>query len=531
MADLQDVSQVIAQVAYAVPDRQRVSQVIAQVAYTEPNILSDHPVLEATGSITGTWIPSNVFDGSLEATGSMDGYWLPPNLYAAFLDAVGSITSTLQIVSGTAAASGPWVFIPQGDKYGYVNNPNWAANTEQGFENVAVGPWPTIKAPNLSQSIRHLPCGYWHHNPGKTKEKLYICGNVNNALTSGLLYEMNASTGVLKKSFAEDIAGVYKTYYKITSFGTSLYTIARRTNADYSNQYSWIVEKYSNKILDWRVEHNLGNATDIAVNENGVFVCGSDFDALSSNLYTRLERRDRTTGALLQTVKVRRVGNTDTDYELATSLHLYGTKVYVCSDSTKSGVNNQRIIRSYLQTDLTPDAEISDAAKAFPLPPLTDYGTTMLMDRGGVLYSLNSDGLYIFNTSLVLAIASGYNVQDYYTTDLNILADDTGLYLQFPLPYVNSANVGYRVAKYTFAGVLIWYTDHTAYSTGTTYSTRGVAVSDMVLSGDNLYLVGYAKLNEMTYDLSLRQSINKTTGAINWTLYNTAEYFWGITTP
>ena len=37
--------------------------------------------------------------------------------------------------------AGPWDFIPQGEKYGYVNNPRWTVNP--------------------ASEVIHEPCGYW----------------------------------------------------------------------------------------------------------------------------------------------------------------------------------------------------------------------------------------------------------------------------------------------------------------------------------------------------------------------------------
>ena len=89
--------------------------------------------------------------------------------------------------------AGPWNFIEQYDKWGYLNNPRWSAQLDaQKFCNESG--LPNLK---LNRST-HEPCGHWHkRKPGYTAESLIIrllsCGKNNHGQlglgTSGTVVE------------------------------------------------------------------------------------------------------------------------------------------------------------------------------------------------------------------------------------------------------------------------------------------------------------------------------------------------------
>ena len=65
-------------------------------------------------------------------------------------------------------AVGPWDFIEQGDKWGYLNHPRWMQESGDpvnytGNEANEPQAWPTDKHVYSKENInRHMPCGHWH---------------------------------------------------------------------------------------------------------------------------------------------------------------------------------------------------------------------------------------------------------------------------------------------------------------------------------------------------------------------------------
>lgn len=61
---------------------------------------------------------------------------------------------------------GPWEFSEQGNKYGYVNNPNWSDDQDaiKFCEDMGL---------SLNSENRHRPCGYWHKDTENTEPQVW----------------------------------------------------------------------------------------------------------------------------------------------------------------------------------------------------------------------------------------------------------------------------------------------------------------------------------------------------------------------
>lgn len=113
--------------------------------------------IDATASISGTGVPGTVEDGSLSAAASISADYLNESPYDGLIVATASISGSFNVRYSAAEVltPGPWDFVPQTNKYGYQNNPNWTGSGLRGCG-------PDIIQGRASDPTRHIPCGHWH---------------------------------------------------------------------------------------------------------------------------------------------------------------------------------------------------------------------------------------------------------------------------------------------------------------------------------------------------------------------------------
>ena len=71
--------------------------------------------------------------------------------------------------------SGPWPFVPQPNKWGYLNDPRWTATPEapvsyDGNERAEPQIWDPIQKKGMRDPTGHKPCGHWHKGCSNSRE-------------------------------------------------------------------------------------------------------------------------------------------------------------------------------------------------------------------------------------------------------------------------------------------------------------------------------------------------------------------------
>jgi len=111
-------------------------------------------------------------------------------------------------ISWATPEIGPWDFIEQGNKWGYLNNPRWMQEAGDpvnftGREDDEPQVWPMKANVYSKENIkRHMPCGHWHKGRSGFEDLIHIYGTYDgnvvedfvvaasfNILTETLTYE------------------------------------------------------------------------------------------------------------------------------------------------------------------------------------------------------------------------------------------------------------------------------------------------------------------------------------------------------